>query len=366
MMQLPVLYKATKNGSTQFCSITISDDTFTVTWGQVGGKEQSKSTQCSTTNAGRANERTPKQQVLLEAQAKWQKKVDTGYTVHLPSEAPADFTAINLPQKVKVFQEQLHNVADNVYVSDKLNGINGLYRLDNDSLTLYSRGGLSYPELPHLTVDILHIMKTNSLTSLNVELYIHGEHLQDIQSAVTKPNELSPRVQACIFELPDEAGTYTVHRTKLKHISDYCTTTHVLVIPSILVDKRLIESIYINAISRGCEGVIIRNPTGIYKYNERSSDVFKYKKMLQNEYHITGYELDKDGFPKLICESAGGEFTVRPRGDLESRRVMLANIDSYIGKWYTVDYEVLTKAGKPAKGIGVALRACDPTGEPIE
>ncbi len=111
---------------------------------------------------GRANERTPEQQAIFEMNAK----------------------AINLPQKVKVYQDQLHNIAEHVYISDKLNGINGLYRVNNGSLTLYSRGGLPYPELPHLTDDIMHLMQSNDLTALNVELYIHGTHLQDIQSAV--------------------------------------------------------------------------------------------------------------------------------------------------------------------------------------
>lgn len=45
---------------------------------------------------------------------------------------------------------------------------------------------------------------------LNGELYIHGEHLQDIQSAVKKPNKLSPKLQFHIFELPTINQTYSI------------------------------------------------------------------------------------------------------------------------------------------------------------
>ena len=107
--KLPALYKSTKLNATQFCSITVSGDTFTVTWGQVNGKEQSKPTKCFTTNSGKANERTPEQQAQFEAQAKWQKKVDTGYTTHLPSDAPDDFAAINLPLLEEIINNDTTN-----------------------------------------------------------------------------------------------------------------------------------------------------------------------------------------------------------------------------------------------------------------
>lgn len=367
MQILPTLYKQTKTGKIQQYRVLVEDATIIVEQGQTTGLKQQYTTICTPKNVGKANESSAHVQAILEAQAKHKKKLDTGYTLD-----PSGEVIVNLPMRVKTYQDQLHNIAEHVYVSDKLNGINGLYRLDNGSLTLYSRGGLPYPELPHLTDDITYLMTKNSLTSLNVELYIHGEYLQDIQSAVTKPNELSPRIQARIFELPDEFGTYQAHQVKLKHISDHYTTEFVSVIPSILVHKSEIEHWYSGAMSRGCEGLIIRNPTGVYKYNERSSDVFKYKKSISSEFKIVGYKIDKNRHPVLICEASdyGQQFAVKPMGTNEIRTriltALLANPDDYIGEWYTVEFECYSKSGIPLKPVGIALRKVDSEGEALE
>lgn len=46
-------------------------------------------------------------------------------------------------------------------------------------------------------------------------MYVHGEHLQDIQSAVKKPNELSKRLMFCIFDIADSTEIYKVRRNLL-------------------------------------------------------------------------------------------------------------------------------------------------------
>ena len=366
MTVLPQLFKATKTGATQFCTIGYNGPEFLVTWGQIGGKDQSKSTTCYDTNLGRVNHRNPTQQAEFEAAAKWKKKVDTGYRIELPSEVDVSADIVLLPQKVKVYQDQLHNIDDLVYLSDKYDGVNGTYRYANKVLSLYSRGGLPYPEIPHLTPGITDIMQAHALDELNLELYIPDTHLQLIQSAVKKSKPLSTQLQARIFEVPNYPGNYTSHKAKLDTIADTLLPSHISIVQSDLVSKDKIDEYYNDAMSRGCEGLIIRNPDGVYKHNERSSDVFKYKLMLQAEYLITGYSLDKDGYPKLICDSVGGKFTVRPRGDRESRVAMLANIGDYIGKWYSVDYETLSIKGKPLKPIGVGLRECTDEGVALE
>ena len=371
MTQLQPLYKTTKTGATQVCLISYEGDQFTVEFGQLDGKRQSKSTTCYDTNLGRSNHRNPTQQAEFEAYAKHKKKVDTGYRTELPSDVPVSADVVLLPQKVKVYQDQLHNIADLVYLSDKLDGVNGTYRYIDNVLSLTSRGGLPYPEIPHITPGIISIMQTCSLDELNLELYIPDTHLQLIQSAVKKPKPLSTQLQARIFELPNYPGNYTAHKAKLDTIADTLLPSHISIVQSDLVSKDRIDEYYNDAVSRGCEGLIIRNPNGIYKHNERSSNVFKYKKAIDAEFLIVNYALDKDSYPKLICNSAGGEFTVRPKGDRESRMAMLANIDDYIGKWYTVEFETYSlgkdgKGGKPLKPVGVGLRECTAEGVPIE
>jgi len=358
MIQLPTLYKSTKTGATQVCKISHENDKFTVEFGQLDGKMQTKATTCFYTNEGRANERDPYAQAAFEATAKWKKKCDTGYRIEQPNDVSADADVVLLPQKVKVYQDQLHNVNDYVYESDKLDGVNGIYRLNDDELLLYSRGGLLYPAIPHVEADIIRLMRDNKFTAINVEVYIPDTHLQLIQSAVKKPKELSKSLQIRIFELPDDTDTYIARLAKMMAIDEDYITPHIQVIPANLIHKSRINRCYDDAVSRGCEGLIIRNATGLYKYNERSSDVFKYKKTQSAEYQILNFDIDKND----EIES----FRCKPKGTREVRQQMAINGHDYVGKWFTIEYETLSMSNVPLKPVGISLREMSPKGEPLE
>jgi len=162
---------------------------------------------------------------------------------------------------------------------------------------------------------------------------------------------------------------YTAHQVKLTHISKHYSTPNIVVIPSILVNKLQIESMYVDAMSRDCEGIIIRNPTGIYKYNERSSDVFKYKKSLDCEKQVIGYNLDKNGHPVFIVAVGDGtsnSFKVKLKGTDAERLEIAANASSYLGKWLNLSYEVLSRDGKCLKPVGNYFRVVSAEGEPLE
>lgn len=52
--------------------------------------------------------------------------------------------------------------------------------------------------------------------------------------------------------------------------------------------------------------------------------------------------------------------------ELQAERViMLDNISMYIGKWYKIEYESLSKDGIPTKPVGIGLRDCDINGSPL-
>jgi len=359
MTTLPRLYKQTKTGAIQICDISYQDDTYSVTFGQLDGKLQTNTTKCQATNVGRSNERTPTQQAEFEALADHKKKIKSGYSLTL--DTPSEVT---LPAKVKVYQDQLKNVNSTSFSTPKLNGVNGLYKRADRILTLYSRGGEVYPEIPHLT-DLVHsTMDFLNCNELNGELYIHGEHLQDIQSAVKKPNQLSSRLTFNIFDIPDNNDIYKKRRDLLL---SHPNGVHIKFLTGVECNSTEdIEAHYNLCISQGYEGTVIYNPTHIYKYNERSSDAFKYKKALDAEFLILGYELDKQGNPTLICQSEGGPFKVRPTGTKEYRQQLLLDMPNNIGKFYKVEYETLSKDKIPLKPVGICIRDCTPNGEPLE
>jgi len=223
---------------------------------------------------------------------------------------------------------------------------------------------------------VLDILQHFNLPALNVEQYIHGMHLQDIQAAVTKTNEDSKNLVAVIFAFPEHPGTYEEQKALRLQVLAYITMkkyTHVTVsipteVPALsdgTLDKTRIDELLADAVSRGMEGIMVINGDDEYKYNERSSSIWKYKIAQDAEYKIIGLELDKKDNPTLICESSGGNFKVRPKGDQASRDKLKAEFeDKYLGNWYKVEFEALSKAGKPTKPVGICLRDCDSEGAP--
>ena len=359
MTTLPRLYKSTKTGAIQICDISYEGTNYHVTFGQLEGKLQTNTTTCYGTNIGRSNERTREQQAEFEALADHKKKIKSGYS--LTMETPSEVT---LPAKVKVYQDNIKNIKFPCYSTPKLNGVNGLYKREGQTITLYSRGGETYPEIPHLTRLINRTMDFLECNELNGELYIHGEHLQDIQSAVKKPNDLSSKLTFAIFDIPDCKGTYNERRATLTTLT---SNQYISVLTGVECNSHQdIETHYNQCTLGNLEGTVVYNHDHLYIYNQRSSNAFKYKKALDAEFLIIGYELDKQGNPTLICQSEGGPFKVRPTGTQEYRKQLLVDTPNNIGKYYKVEYEMLSRDKIPLKPVGLGIRECNNLGEPIE
>ena len=363
MYSSPIIYKRTKTGAIQTYQVVAEGPVITVTQGQLNGKLQSYKTYCEGKNIGKSNETTPTEQAELEAAAKLASKLKEGYTYDESGEI-----SVNLPMKVKTYQEQRRNVIFPCTSTFKYNGVNGEYRLEDDQLVLYSRGGEIYPPIPHLEPSVRAAMDILGTTSLNGELYIHGVHLQDIQSAVKKPNELTPQLTFVIFALPLFEGTFNKAIYKLQRFHVTHPLHHLSVAAAVpCYNHDEIDSHLRLALSKGYEGTVIYNLDGRYRYNERSSDVFKYKLAQDAEFEVIDYSIDKSGHPVFQCRTTDGNtFSVKPTGTDAERRNYLANIDSYIGAWLTVEFETYSKSGIPLKPVGIRFRQCSPQGDPIE
>jgi hypothetical protein len=112
---------------------------------------------------------------------------------------------------------------------------------------------------------------------------------------------------------------------------------------------------------------MVWNQTCEYKYNQRSLDVFKYKKAQDAEFKIVGHNVDKNSHPVFVCiTKEGREFKVKPKGTSDERAQMLRDIEEYLGQWLKVEFETYSKDGIPLKPVGLGLRACNEKGEPIE
>ena len=377
MKILPTLYKKTKTGAIQVCSISILADTYTVTFGKLNGKMQHKTTTCKPKNVGKINETTGSQQALAEANSKHKSKLDEGYSLNQEPDSE-----VQLPMKVKTYQDCKHLLdwEDGVTVSPKLNGVNGEFKLVNGELKLFSRGGLEYPMLEHLKPTTLTVLKKSGETSINVELYKHGWHLQDITAAVKafKPDTHefpTSEIEAHIFEVPSRTNSYIHTMTKIHAITSAMEDsndqrglrTQVSVIAYYEVTSEAdIDNWFNKVIKYNYEGLIVRNNRCKYKYNERSSDVFKYKKALDAEYQVVNYNIDKNRHAVYVCTTLNGkEFSVKRKGTNEERLLDASNATNNIGKFLTVEYETLSKDSIPLKPVGLNFRDCNTNGDPL-
>ena len=353
-MKLPRLHKFTKTGKIQICDISVSGAVVSTTFGQLDGKLQTSTDTCSPKNTGRSNSTTAEQQAILEAQSKFAKKVKSGYSQELTSTP-----TVQLPQKVKTYQDNKHLVSYPCYATPKYNGLNGTYWLLPDkTLKLTSRGGDELPPIPHLEPTILKMMEHFKTTCINGELYISGESLQNITSAVKKPKELSKSLVFIPFELPLVSAPY---KDKVALLIKYIPIVYI-------TSEEMLEDFFTVTVEAGYEGIVIYNTDSIYQFNQRSSTVLKYKPVADAEYKILSYTTDRNGHPVFTCETHDGkQFKVKPKGTDEERKQIITNFDSqYKNNYYKIEYEMLSDSGIPLKGIGVGLRACDSNAEPLE
>jgi ATP-dependent DNA ligase len=132
-----------------------------------------------------------------------------------------------------------------------------------------------------------------------------------------------------------------------------------------------LDALHNDAVANGFEGIVIYNQSGVYQYNTRSSNAFKYKLPKEAEYRILSYETDKNGHPVFTCEyiDINGNtdtFKVKPKGTDTERKTIITSFNSgYKNSWYTVEFETLSKIGKPLKPCGVCLRDCNSEGSPL-
>ena len=143
MKKLPTLYKRDTKGKVREWTICVHQNKFWTEGGIHNMKMNvAKPTICTAKNIGSSNETSPEQQAQNEAQAKWDKKLRSGY-----------FTNINDIDDKKFYEPMLaHNYKDRAsevkfpaYSQPKLDGIRCIVRLEKDkvvALLLHLNGKL--------------------------------------------------------------------------------------------------------------------------------------------------------------------------------------------------------------------------------
>jgi len=340
-------------------------------------------------NIGKANETTPFEQACSEAESRYRKQFDKGYTVEMPDPATAiKCNALGLPQPMlaKPCKEWDSAIEGTAWVQPKLDGHRAIVTRVDGELIMYSRQGKRIETMQHILDYIDCDMDLYSGCFLDGELYLHGERLQDIGSLIKKQHDKSVDVQYHVYDAFWTAPQILHQRrypNSMQHMP-YGERRDVLGnmfpkapffpddIPVKLVDTREISSwerwdindIAQEFISKGYEGAIIRLDEA-YEPGFRSDGLLKVKLFDDSEYKIIDVVEGKDRKVNdvdlkvacFICEMQNGKtFETVSFGDMYEKDRTWHERSNYIGKIVTVKHSGFTKDGIPWHPIALRLR----------
>ena len=338
----PILFKYDTRGRVQQWQIHVKDDHFWTEEGIKGGAiTTSAPTYCKAKNIGRANETTPQEQALAEAQSKWQKKVDKGYNEVLTDKKK--FFEPMLAHEVSKYEKLLFTLP--TFIQPKLDGL----RCISQDNTLMSRNGKPYLACPHLHQDRF---------TLDGELYNHEFH-DDFNKIVSlckkqKPTaeelkESMQKVQFWAYDMPEIEGEFSERYkalekaiNELKKAQGKCPYK---LVPTYRVHNQAdVEKYHEKFLEDGYEGSILRLDLGEYE-NKRSKQLLKKKDFVDEEFTIVGAEEGEGGragtigyFIMAHDKIKDKTFKSNVKGDFEYLAEVWKDRKKYIGTKATVKY----------------------------
>jgi DNA ligase-1 len=395
----PPLYGKTSTGKTKvwFASVFTNSSGHGISeikHGQKNGALQTATKVVETgKNIGKKNETTPLNQSISETKRKWtDKKEKEGY---VESEADLDgdsnssskldegsvkesFSKTIYPMLAKTYDSKKNTkngITFPCFVQPKLDGLRCIiYKNSDGKIVTQSRTGGIFEFMDHIVEQVSSLLNSYPNIILDGELYTTEIPFENLAGLIKKKHTTSEDMKSIklieyhIYDLIDQtnASMPFIERTDLlitllnpeKNASSQKNIKFVetFMVPS----HNEFYKMFQDFIGEGYEGAILRNSSGVYKQNNRSSDLQKYKEFQEEEYKIVDYSQGEgrdEGTVIWVCETEDGtKFSVRPRGTIEHRKELFNNAKKYIGSALTVIYQELSKFGVPRFPVGKSIR----------
>lgn len=344
-------------------------------------------------NIGKMNATTPYEQACSEAESRWNKKRKQGYKsmadlgienlTDLELALPKDRTDDNgniKPMKAQPYFKDNGDVRIKFPClgQAKLNGFRviakletveegeGIFKQSIEKITFRSKEGLRYTILEHIEQELQQIfdyVPPGFAEPLDGEVYIHGEILSEISSAVRKRNSKTSLLKFYIFDLAQTEIIQSKRVERLKiinNIIDLKNLKNIIVVPSFPIGTNEIAQTFTdNQIKAGYEGAIFRDPKATYQFGKRPQTMVKLKRSQDKEFKIIDV-VGGDNAPELgifVCLAENGmQFKCTPEGNRELKMDYLTNKQNYIGKPVTVRFFERTKDGLPFHAVATTIR----------
>jgi ATP-dependent DNA ligase len=420
----PILYKNKSKGKVSKWEIKIDpvyDQSMNpmkynicVTFGEIDGKKQ---THITVIEKGKSN-RSIKQQAILEANSKWKEKTERdGYTptaktntiittdVGMGMDVGTDVGLVTRfsPMLANTFIEKNYTDASTArgykipfpaFVQRKYDGIRCIARTDHlKNVILESRKGVKFPHIAHIEFLLklffeqagLLLQGRSGEMSPPTTLYFDGELYCDslpfetingcvrLTKVITEEeraniNKLQYHIYDCYMQ--DKPNASFKQRTAfLKEVFDKVREEDALrtsanmiceVETEVVANLKEIKTKHAQYVESGFEGIMIRDPSGIYEPNKRSKYLQKYKEFMEEEFEIVGFH-DGEGVDKEMViwdcvTKEGRRFAVRPKTTFEERKRLFKEATSHIGKQLTVVFQEYSPDLVPRFPVGKAIR----------
>ena len=248
-------------------------------------------------------------------------------------------------------------------IQPKINGIRCTISLDElGKVQILSKEGLRY-NLPHIEQEFQNniecfTFKLEKEGEIDVifdgELYIHGEKLQTISSAVKAQNLNTSRVKFICFDLAipklNNLSRIQLMKSLLSFKDNNLLSSIDYVSTHKIAGDQLAQTMTDKYIEEGYEGSILRNINGLYAFGKRPMDMVKLKRVLDEEYKILDI-ISQDKNPNLglfVCQTKEGkEFKVTPKGTEDFKQLILFQKHLFVGKPLTCTFYEYTEDGIP-------------------
>lgn len=243
-----------------------------------------------------------------------------------------------------------------VILQPKVNGVRCFAKLVYGKTKLYSKKGLEY-NLPIISQWLDANQNLYEVNGENVildgELYIPGESLGTITSAVKATQLNTMRVEYHLFDIAID-DMIQFERTQVLYSKDNKETIGFnnpvkLVRTLKCPNNEQVQKFTDEFIKEGYEGSIQREPTLMYKFGSRPKNITKLKRTISAEFRIIDVipQEKDDTLGMFVCTTGKEEFKVPASGNIAFKQKVRLQPHKFIGKDLTVVFYEYTDKGIP-------------------
>ena len=320
-------------------------------------------------NKDKKNYRNCFQQAISVAESKHKKKIEEGFLEENSIVSVSD-EALSLvfPMLAKPFSG---TVRFPVHVQPKLDGLRCVAFLDhNGQVILQSRTKKIFPNNTvndRIRKELENVFKlVGKQVYLDGELYNHTTKLQTLNH-YARGSDTTQNSQVLQYHIYDAMNMVETTFSDRAKILEKISNGDIIQV----VETRLIESLkdfdesYNEWIGNGFEGMMIRDPNGVYQFGKRSGYLMKRKEVFTDEFPIVDYTSGTNGKDLnaliWVCSTKNGiHFKVTPNLTYEERYKLFQecreNFKHYANRLLTIEYRGLSIDQVPQHAKAVCIR----------